>query len=287
MESKNKRVFLYLTIPLAVLVVISAVCGIFIKSTYVAETQNWRIQGIGQDMVDLFIAMPVLITSGILAYRGNRAAFFVWGGTLLFLLYSYAIYCFAVHFNSLFLVYCFTFGLSVYSFTWLTLHLPAKKVKEWFDFKGQVKWFSGFLVSIALIFYFLWLTDIVPAIVSGKMPLSYAGTGMLTNPVHVIDISILLPGMVITAVFLLKKAPAGYLLTPILTVFFILMACNIAWLVIFMKQKGIGDCLVVAKIMGIFAAIGSGVLYTFLRRLKKTSKKIHTPVAPLKKIRLL
>src|ERR1700694_1313513 len=116
MNNNKDKTFLYLTFALAILVTISACCGIFIKGTYVDERENWRIQAIGQDMVDLFIIVPILVISGILSHFKKKIFHFIFGGIILFLIYTYAIYCFAVHFNSLFLIYCLTFGLSVYSF---------------------------------------------------------------------------------------------------------------------------------------------------------------------------
>jgi hypothetical protein len=269
METKRDNTLLYLTFLLAILVASSAYCGIFINDTYAHETKNWRIQGIGQDMVDLFIIVPVLILSGISTYLNKRISFFIFGGTLLYISYSYAIYCFGLHFNYLFLVYCFTLGLSVYSFIYFLSVLPKNMIKSRFDDKAPVKLPGAILIFIALLFYFLWLSEIVPAVIQNKTPKSLTGTGLLTNPVHVLDISLFLPGLVMTSIFLLKRNPLGYLLTPVMLVFCTLMAINIAGLVVIMKLNALTDSFFVAEMMGLLAVICIFFLFAFLSHLKK------------------
>ncbi|MHA1724603.1 MAG: hypothetical protein ACTSXH_07145 [Promethearchaeota archaeon] len=63
--------------------------------------------------------------------------------------------------------------------------------------------------------------------------------GVNTNPVHVIDISILLPLLLLTAILLLKNKELGYLLTPILLVFFIMMVLAILRMILVMSPKEI------------------------------------------------
>jgi hypothetical protein len=274
MTAHKNKTFLYLTFPLAMLVATSAVFGIFMKETYINETENWRVQGIGQDIVDLFIIIPVLVISGVLAYLNKKIAFFIFGGAILFLIYSYAIYCFAVHFNYLFLVYCFTFGLSVYSFVWFITSQSISVVRSWFDNQMPVKLLGTILIIIAVLFYFLWLSDIIPALIAHKIPKSLVGTGMVTNPIHVLDISLLLPGMTITSFFLLKRNPLGYLLTPVILVFSLLMDINITVLAVFMKIKGGSDSLSAAYFIGTLIVLGIILLYILFKHLKKNNIRI-------------
>ncbi|MHA1763166.1 MAG: hypothetical protein ACTSYC_05325 [Promethearchaeota archaeon] len=63
--------------------------------------------------------------------------------------------------------------------------------------------------------------------------------GVNTNLVHVIDISILLPLLLLTAILLLKNKELGYLLTPILLVFFIMMVLAILRMILVMSPKEI------------------------------------------------
>ena len=57
-----------------------------------------------------------------------------------------------------------------------------------------------------------WMKDIVPAIVGHATPLSLAYTSQPTNPVEVLDLSLLLPLPVLSGVWLWNCRPWGYLL---------------------------------------------------------------------------
>jgi hypothetical protein len=72
-----------------------------------------------------------------------------------------------------------------------------------------------------------------------------------------------------TSIFLLKRKSLGYLLTPVMLVFCILMAINIAGLVVIMKLNALTDSFFVAEMMGLLAVISALLLFTFLRHLKK------------------
>jgi len=73
------------------------------------------MQTFEQNIIDLLFVAPSLIISGVFAARKNRNAFRIWSGVVLYLTYTFTIYCFDVHFNKLFLVYCLGLGFSFYS----------------------------------------------------------------------------------------------------------------------------------------------------------------------------
>lgn len=263
-----EKKFLYLSFFIAALLMEGGGYGFFFTGTYAGETKNWQVQAIGQDMTGLFLIVPVLITSGILAYYKNRTGFFIFGGTLLFIVYSYVIYCFGVHFNFLFLVYCLTLGFSVYAFAWFISFAAAKDIKAWFSETVPVKLPGIFLLIIAVGFGLLWLSEIIPAILEHRTPASVSEAGLPTNPVHVLDLSILLPGMAITAFFLFKKTSAGFLMVPVLLVFCALMAVNIAGLVALMNIKGLDNSIIVAEMMGVLALVCILLFIAMMRHLK-------------------
>src|SRR5688572_30684509 len=102
----HDRVILWISLPLAALVIFVSTWALLTPGFYSAETLNWQVQSSGQDLVDLFLVVPCLLVSSVLAYRKNRAATMIWGGTVLYTTYTFVIYCFAVHFNELFFCYC-------------------------------------------------------------------------------------------------------------------------------------------------------------------------------------
>jgi hypothetical protein len=89
-----------------------------------------------------------------------------------------------------------------------------------------------------VLFFLLWLADIIPAILQSTTPPSLVTAGLVTNPVHVLDLAIFLPGVFIVGLLLRRQHPLGLLLAPVLLVFFVLMDITIA--VIFVAQQSIG-----------------------------------------------
>lgn len=267
-EITNEKNILRLSVPLFILLACVSALGLFTNNFYYRETTNWATQGIAQDMVDLFFISPILLIASILAYKRNLIAKLIWGGTNLFVIYTFALYCFAVHFNVLFIPYCIVFGLSIYSFIYF-LYITIASTQKSFPIKDSWRKATAvFLILIAGVFYLLWLSEIIPANINNTIPKSIAGTGVLTNPVHVIDLAVCLPGIFIIAVLLLKKKIAGLLLTPPVLVFCIEMSLSIAALMVVMKQRNELADLSPLYFMGIIALIGLGFLIVILRNFK-------------------
>jgi hypothetical protein len=233
---------------------------------YAAETINWQVQSRGQDLVDLFLILPCLIVSSILVFRNQRGFMMIWGGIALYLTYTFFIFCFDVHFNSLFVVYCLCLGLSFYTFLYSVVvqynkMLPVSLERNWVH-----RVIAVYLIVVAILFYFLWLSEIIPAIIQKRIPRSVADAGLFTNGVHVLDLSLLLPGIFITGVLLLKKVQLGILLAPVLLVFFFLMDITIGFLVVLMKMNGLADNAGVAAVMAVLAIISLILLLLFFKK---------------------
>lgn len=271
-QDHRDKIILLLTIPLAIFTAIVSYVGIFIENTYLKETVNYAAQGIGQDIVNLFVIVPVLLISSVFAYRENRFGLFLWSGTLFYMVYSYAIYCFALHFNNLFLVYCLIFGLSFYSLLYFFVKSMKENISEWFSENVPIKSISLFLFIIAGVFYFLWLSEIIPALINQKIPLSIIENGLLTNPVHVLDMAICLPALIITGVLLLKENAIGYLLVPMMLIFCILMSIAIVAMVFVMKMKGLTTDLFLTGIFGVISLVSITFLVNYMRKLKRKAR---------------
>ena len=166
----TNKVILKLSLPLAALIIFASIVGLFTPGFYLAETPDWQAQSFGQDAIDLFFISPVLIVTALLATRKNKIAFLLWSGVNLYLIYTYLIYCFDVHFNSLFIVYCFILGLSFYSFMYFLFSQINKPIAKEVYYKPVVKIIAVYFLIISCLFYFLWLSEIVPAIIHHGIP---------------------------------------------------------------------------------------------------------------------
>jgi hypothetical protein len=274
MANIQTRIVSILSIILAVALAAVSYCGAFITTTYERDAISMAAQGVGQDIFDLLVVVPLLLISLLYMNRGNRAATFVFSGTVLYILYSFIIYSFGVHFNRLFLLYCLILGLSLYIFVLVIIQSAGMNVQEWVTDKIPLKTTGVYLIIIALLFYLIWLKDVVPAIINNSVPKSVSDYNLLVNPVHILDLAFALPGLIITAVLLMKKRKLGFVFTPVFLVFIILMALALAAMVVMLKLKGISEDLSVAVIFTILAVISLVILYGFLKAIVRLASTV-------------
>jgi hypothetical protein len=254
--------------PLAALVAVASLGGIVLPATYASETASWAAQGVGQDWVNLAVAVPWLSLSGLFALRGSRRALLLLAGALAYLVYSFLIYALAVHFNSLFLVYCAVLGLSFFSLTSIGLELHDKNPSSWYREGVPVRLAGGLLITIGLLFASLWLREVLPALAQGTVPVTIVEAGLFTNPVHVLDLSICLPALLIAGVSILRRRGLGYVLAPVLLGFGVLMAIAIAGMILLLSRRGLPVGLAVPSFLGVLALACTAVLVSFLRHLQ-------------------
>lgn len=204
----------------AVLATTTSLFGLLSAWPYAAETANWRLQAYGQDLGN-FLAILVLVAGLLTARRGSVRGGQVWAGALVYLAYAFVIYAMTVHFTALFLVYVAVLGLSVYSLVFALPGRPELRLPRRLRRLG-----AGVLGATAVAFALLWLSAILGALAAGRPPADLAEAGLPANPVHVIDLALVLPGMLIVAVRSRRGGLAAALLAPLL-VFAALMAASI------------------------------------------------------------
>jgi len=253
---------LWLSVLDAMLVLIASIAGLALKSTYARETTSYAIQAVGQDIANL-VSVAVLVMAVYFVSKGSVRALLVWMGALLTLLYAYVIYAFAAHFNSLFLVYVAILGLSFYTFFSSTLGLLPERLQPHFVAVTKARVVSVYLLLVVVLFALLWLSQDIPAMVAGKAPQSVTESGLLTNPVHVLDLGLYLPAMIITALLLWRRKFLGYFFAIPLLIFSILTGIGILAIDLVTGMRGMptspGVDLFIAAI--IVVSLVLGVLY--------------------------
>lgn len=267
------KFILFVSVPLTVLVVLVSLTGVFTPDFYHQETLNWQAQSVGQDLINLVVISPVLLISAFMSFKGKTIAKLIWGGTVLYLTYTFLLYCFDVHFNQLFLWYCWCLGLSFYSSVLLFHYTHTWKVE--ITNPMSVRTIVIFFFIISILFYGLWLAEVIPAMEQGGTPKSVQDAGLLTNGVHVIDLAIFLPAIFVTALLMLKSNMIGLVLAPMLLTFFILMNITIGSLNVIMNIKGVASNDTLTIIMILLTLVSTVFLVWYVR-----SIKILLPLAP-------
>jgi len=112
------------------------------------------------------------------------------------------------------------------------------EIKAHFVAKAPVKALSIYLAVLVVVFYLMWLSELVPALIAGEVPASIQDNGVPTNAVYVLDMAWILPAFGITAAKLWRKRPLGYTLAGVMLSYFVLVVSAILSMVVFMVRDG-------------------------------------------------
>jgi hypothetical protein len=155
--------------------------------------------------------------------------------------------------------------LSFYALIWAIASLDTARVAQSLANGVPVGAVSVFLILISLLFGLLWLTDIASALLAGEVPESVAAVALPVNPVHVLDLAFLLPGMLITAVLLKKRKPLGFVFAAPLLVFTAAMGVAIVSMWLVMNARGVAASLGVSAAMCVIVSVSLYLAFRLLR----------------------
>ncbi len=252
------------TIAISLLVLIASIGGLVSSAPYAKETADWALQGRGQDLGNL-VAVAVLIVSTVAAVRGSTTGLFVWMGALMYVMYVYILYAFALHVGVFYLLYLAILGVTFFTLgrrlvAALDPALPLVRSSR------PATRFAGItLIAIGGLFAILWLSELIPALIAGTIPPSAASAGLIVNPVHSIDLSIVLPSMIAAGIGALRGRRAGLLFAAPLLAFSVLMGTSLVAL--FALQAAVAGTDVMVPLIGVaLVVVVSAAAFVALRR---------------------
>jgi len=240
MKSLNhsKQAWIWLITPVSLLIVLAAGSGLFFEDIYRASSIFVAGMAQGTDFVSLLIALPILIISTILTRRGSPRARLICLGGLVYVAYTYLMTAFMVDFNALFLVYVALLGLSVYA---LVLGYPSTdldKIKGLVHDETPVKILGLFFIAVMVVFYPVWLGEIIPAYIANDLPRMVKWAETPTHAYYVLDLALLFPALGLNGFWLLRKHPRAYTLAGVLLTFLVLETATIVSGMVFSVRGG-------------------------------------------------
>jgi hypothetical protein len=133
---------------------------------------------------------------------------------LLYLVYNYAIFAFAVAMNPLTAVHIAIFGLSLWSLVLAgrTAIEGSHGVTERLNRRAA----GGLLIGVAAMFGLLWLGQIATASTTGILPPDLVKAGISSNPVYALDLAFFLPLCALAGMGLLRRNSAAAFAFPML-----------------------------------------------------------------------
>jgi hypothetical protein len=245
------------------LITFASLSGIFNPATYAHETANWAMQAVGQDIGNL-LAVVVLLVSTFFITRKSFTAYFIWLGVHMYLIYAYLLYAFFVHFNFLFLIYVAILGISSYTLLGSLLEQDSSYLVKRLITK-HIKFTSIVLILTGTLFTILWLSEIIPALLLNQPPKSAAAAGLWVNPVQVIDLSLVLPGITMTGILLWKRKAIGYLFAAPWLTFSVLMGASIIFTMVLEITIGTTNAVIPLIFVGVIVAASLSALVRYLK----------------------
>src|SRR5829696_3862501 len=166
---------------------------------------------------------------------------------LLYLVYNYAIFAFAVAMNPLTGAHIAILGLAL----WSLLLGGRQTVKASDDVADRLtrRAAGGLLIAGAGFFSLLWVGQIASVTTTGVLPPDLVKAGLSTNPVYALDLAFFLPLCAIAGVGLLRRTAAGASGQPML-IWVTLMGAGVLGGFLFAAGAGEEVPVVVALVIG-------------------------------------
>jgi hypothetical protein len=189
------RPLIVLTLAVVTLMALASCAGLLIDDVYHRDTAMVRAGWLGNDLITLLVATPLLLGSVALAPRVMRARL-IWLGMLAYVVYNFAFYLVGAAFNSLFLIYAalvaggalaLVGGVATLDFTRRPLTpMPSRRVTV-------VAIYTG---GVALLLGAFWVAVTVHATMQGTVPAMVTATNTHTNITGALDLTLVVaPGL--------------------------------------------------------------------------------------------
>jgi hypothetical protein len=256
---QNRRIISILIVLIAIFSTVATVSGIFTnygkgnfeftsinnqtvtiygKGVYEKMSADVAIQGIAQDYITLFIAIPLLIVVLFWTRKNSLKSKLFLAGVLNYFFLTYLFYKNMAMYSKLFLVYIILVSTTFFAFILTLLSIDIKTISQYFNPKTPTNFIGTFLIVLPSMIALLWLSIIVPPLIDGSIiPKSVEHYTTLT--VQGFDLSIFLPIAFISGSLLIKKRPFGYLMSSVTIIFLSLLMTALVAKIIAMAMVGV------------------------------------------------
>jgi len=199
---RDLRALFIVSLLIAGLVATVSVVGLLSSSgTYPTEALQQTF--IPNDVVILFVGLPILVVSFWRAWHGSLIGLLCWPGALCYMLYNYVAYVYAVPFGWMLLLYISLAVMCAYALVGLMIAIDGRVVRERLGGALPEKAIGAVIAGMGLLFLLRMIGVMVTAIVgSAAMPRTEIA-------VNLSDATIA-PAWIIGGVVLWRRQEVGY-----------------------------------------------------------------------------
>ncbi len=257
----------------------AAATGVFAPSWLYRDNALVSATFRGQDVVTLVVAVPLLVVGLVAEVHGSARGRVLWLGMLFFAVYGYLFYAVAAAFNPLFLLYVATVALPLYA---LLFSVPRVDLVA----LGQAM--TGRVARVVAIAYtglvavglsLLWTGISLVSVASGRVPQPIVDSGHPTGVVFAIDLVLLVPPMLLAAIWLAQRRPLGWALAGVMSVGGSIYTLTLAGasVEVTRQQVGAGSELPIWAALTMLGALTSTLLLVGLRPHRATESPKRGP----------
>ncbi|HXN01699.1 MAG TPA: hypothetical protein VN973_07415 [Candidatus Dormibacteraeota bacterium] len=203
---------------------------------YGHESVSVAAQGVGMDLVTLFVATPLLLLASYLAARGSLRGQLLRVAAFWYFTYSYLVITFGVAYNSFFLIYVALLSASLAGLILSLLSVDVGRVTSHMSPRFARRTIASIVLVISGMFLLLWLGRIVPSIATGAPPIGLESYTTLS--VQAADLGIVIPLSIVTGILMLRRQSIGYLLAFPVVLFTATMGLGLVGMVMAMAALG-------------------------------------------------
>lgn len=248
------------------------VITIYGKGLYRHMSADVAIQGIAQDYVTLFLAIPLLAFALIFRKKNTLRSKTLLSGVLLYFFLTYLFYMNMAMYNAMFIVYILLTGMTFFALALSVMDFDLTDISSRISVKMPVKFIGGFLIVLSSSIAVLWLQIIVTPLLDGTV-IPPAAEHYTTLTVQGFDLSLFLPLNIIAGILLIRRNAYGYMLSGILLVFLVLLMGALVAKIVAMALAGV-NVIPVIVIIPCFELLTVFCTYLFLRNLKDQTSRI-------------
>ncbi len=180
----------------------------------------------GTDAVTLVLAVPLLILSLRLYWRGSLKGGLLLLGALAYFLYVYTSVALGTTYNDLFLVYIALFSASLFAFVLMFSAFDREALAAHFSPRIPRVGLALFMFASGLVTAVVWLGPLLGAQLEGRPPElldTYS-----TSVTDVLDLGVITPATLVAGLLILRRDSLGYLVAFALLVVEVSLAPMIA-----------------------------------------------------------
>lgn len=228
-----------LTALVALFAAAAAIAGLAADELYrdnAYTVASWR----ANDLVTL-AAVALLTAAYVLSLRGSRRARLVWLGVLWYMLYNYAFYLFAAAFNDVFLLYAGIVAAAAWALIVALMRTDVHALASRFVATTPVRAISAYLAVAAVGLGGAWIAQSLDFAVAGTVPQLMTDTAASTPVVFALDLTLVVPTMLVAAWLLWQRRAWGYVLAAIVGVKGILYGAVLLAMAAYQSDRGVDD----------------------------------------------